>query len=189
VGAQHYALTTPGAEPPVTVKQAKDHLKIENTADDGVIGVILGVAEEFAAGYTAQELRANTWTLLLDEFGDDDEILLRRHPVASITSVKHTVDGSPVTISSADYLLEKGVQSSRIYLADGASWPTDTDNLRQGVEVVFVTEVLPKIDSVKLGILRHVAYLYENRGDVDSGDSAKKSGATVFYDQVRISRV
>ena len=41
-------------------------------------------------------------------------------------------------------------------------------------------------------ILRHVAYLYENRGDCDpssAASSAKLSGATFLYDPFRVARI
>lgn len=184
---QFYEATARGA-PPVKLEDAKVHLKLEHTdADDDLLTLILKVATEFAEGYTAQEIRVNTWKLLVDEF--EDRILLRRNPVDAITSVKHLVDTVLTLVASSTYYLKKGVQSSEILLASGEAWPTDTDDRDQAVEIIFTTVAIAKLDVVRLGILRHVAHLYENRGDCDSAESARKSGATLLYDQVRISRV
>jgi uncharacterized phiE125 gp8 family phage protein len=184
--SQLYEATERG-DIPVDVDKVKGHLKIEHDRDDELIGRLMNVAVEFAEAYTARELRANTWKLLVDEF--EDRILLRRHPVSSITSVKHLVDDVWVTVSSSDYYLKKGVQSAEVLLVNDAAWPTDTDEREHAVEVVFVTAPLEQIDLIVDGIHRHVAHLYENRGDCDAKKSAKESGATTLYDPFRIPRV
>lgn len=186
--SQFYEVIGARGDPPVKLQDAKDYLKLEHTnADDGLLNGILQVALELAEGYTSQGLREATWKLLVDGF--EDEILLKRNPVGAITSVRHLVDGGWVVVDSGTYYLKKGVQSSRVALKSGESWPPNTDDRGQSVEVVFTTGIIEKIKKVRLGILMHVAHLYENRGDNDAASSAKKSGATLLYDQVRIARV
>ena len=187
---------------PVTLAEAKPYLKIPSTieADDDFITSLLESAADFAEKYTGRELRANTWTLFLDVFSD--RICLRRDPIASITSVKFLDDTSPTavqrTVPASTYYLKKGVQASEILLQPDQEYldeltPATTLNEReQSIEIEFLTEAYRCLAQAKTGILRHFAFLYENRGDCDpenAADSAKRSGASILYDSLRIARV
>jgi len=191
---QLYSLTTPGTIP-VSLATAKSWLKVDADADDQLLTLLLKVATEYAESYTRRDFRANTWTLLQDAFAD--RILLRRDPVASITSVGRLVSGSYSSVSASVYYLKRGQQASEVLLVSGEDWPSDEDDREHAIQVVFATQAHRSVDQARLGILRHVAWLYENRGDCDpaSGDAgvigrgALLSGATSIYDQFRVSRV
>lgn len=189
-----YVLTTPGPIP-VTLAEAKPYLKIPPAveADDDLLTLYLTSAADFAEKYTRRELRVNTWTLFTDAFLD--RICLRRDPIDSITSVTYLDDAdTPAQQVVADtvYYLKKGVQASEVLLLPDQSWPTDVNLREHAIEIEFDTEPHRCLDQAKLGILRHVAFMYENRGDCDpenAADSAKRSGASALYDQFRVSRV
>ena len=196
-----YVLTTAGTVP-VTVIEAKSHLRIPETlkVDDDLLTAFLASASDFAEKYTGRELRANSWTLFLDAFAD--RICLRRDPVDTITSVKYLDDTSPTpgeqTVPASVYYLKKGVQASEVLLQpdqeylDGLTPATTLNEREQSVEIEFATVAHRCLAQAKLGILRHVAFMYENRGDcdpVDAADTAKRSGASILYNQIRISRV
>lgn len=197
--ADFYELTDAGTVP-VTVKVTKQYLKIPSTvtADDDLLATFLAAASDFAEKYTGRELRANTWTLFLDEFVPV-RICLQRDPIDTITTVKYTDENdAEQTVAASVYYLKKGVQASEILLQPDQEWPDGSTpaltvhEREHSIFIEFVTEADRCLDQAKLGILRHVAFLYENRGDCDpanSADSAKKSGASILYDQIRISRV
>lgn len=173
---------------PVSLSVMKAYLKITTTADDALIQSMINAATEWGEKYTARDFRAITWDLLLDRFAD--RIELRRDPVASITTVKHLVSGSLVTVPNTVYYLKKLVQSSEILLNEDQEWPTDTDDREQVIEIQFVTEGFFCQESIIDAIERHVAFWYRNRGDCpDVKGSAEKAGVTIIYDQFRISRV
>lgn len=173
---------------PVSLAVMKSYLKITVTADDVLIQSMIDAATEWGEKYTGRDFRAITWDLLLDRF--TDRIELRRDPVATITTVKHLVSGSFVTVPAATYYLKKLVQSSEILLNEDQEWPTDTDNREQTIEIQFVTEGYRCQESIIDAIERHVAFWYRNRGDCpDVKGSAERAGVTVIYNQFRISRV
>ena len=176
------------ATSPVLLAAMKSYLKITTTSDDTLIQSMIDAATEWGEKYTGRDFRAITWDLLLDCF--TDRIELRRDPVASITTVKHLVSGSLVTVASTVFYLKKLVQSSEILLNEDQEWPTNTDNREQAIEIRFVTEGFECQDSIIDAIRRHVAFWYRNRGDCpDVKNSAKNAGVTPIYDQFRISRV
>ncbi len=189
----HFYERTRKADSPVKLADVKSYLKVTTTADDDLLSQIINAATDFAEKYTGREFRKNTWKLFLDVF--ETRICLRKDPVLSITSVKRLVSGTLTAVASSVYYLKKSQQFSEILLNDGESWPDDEDNREHAIQVVFLTEALPCLDEMIVGIYRHVAFLYENRGDCDpigfntTTNSAVQSGATIIYDQARIVRV
>lgn len=187
-----YELTSAG-EPPVTLVEAKRHAKVTTDADDDLASQLLLAATEYCERYSRRELRANQWTLTLDEFCP--RILLRRDPVAAVDSVTRLVSGSPVAVDPATYYLKRGAQSSEVLLAADQEWPDDLDEVEGGVVVAFTTQPLEAIEAAKAALLRLFAWLYENRGDceagagADLGEAARLSGAAALLDQFRVSRV
>lgn len=182
-----YQLVSAAASP-VSLAEMKSYLKITSTADDALIQVMIDSATEWGEKYTGRDFRAINWDLLLDCF--TDRIPLRRDPVDTITTVKHLVSGSLVTVPAAVYFLKTLVQSSEILLNEDQVWPTDTDDREQAIEIRFVTTGYRCQDSIELAIRRTVAFWYRNRGDCsDCKTASDKSGATIIYDGFRISRV
>jgi uncharacterized phiE125 gp8 family phage protein len=173
---------------PVSLASIKAYLKITATADDAIIQAMIDAATEWGEKYTGRDFRAITWDLLLDRF--TDRIELRRDPVASVTTVKHLVSGSLVTVPSTVFYLKKLVQSSEILLNEDQEWPTDSDDREQVIEIRFVTEGFQCQDSIIQAIERTVAFWYRNRGDCPDVKAAiNGAGVTIIYDQFRISRV
>ena len=173
---------------PVSLAAMKGYLKITSTADDALIQSMIDAATEWGEKYTGRDFRAITWDLLLDCF--TDRISLRRDPVDSITTVKHLVSGSQVTVPSTVYYLKKLTQSSEILLNEDQEWPTDTDNREQAIEIQFVTKGYRCQNEIINAIERTVAFWYRNRGDcADVKRAVEGAGVTIIYNQFRISRV
>lgn len=186
--SQLYELISAGTVP-VDVEEAKCHLRITHDAEDDFLLLLLNAATEAAEKYTGRELRANTWTLTIDEF--EARICIRRDPVASITSITHLVDDSAEAVATTVYYLKRGPISSEILLQEDQTWPTDTDEREAAIVVTFVTQAHRCTNLAKLAILRAVAFAFENRGDCDPADSEHwlvASGAAKMLDQFRIPR-
>ncbi len=174
----------------VELDVAKAHLKVSTKVDDDLIVNLLRTALEYAESETGRDYRANTWVLLIDEFAD--RICLRKSPVASITRIQYTVATAyDALVSSPTYYLKKGRQFSEVLLVDGQTWPTDLAKVEAGIKITFTTEADRYLERAKVGMLRHLAHLYQHRGDYEAKGSAIKSGAKALYDQpgMKISRV
>lgn len=185
-----YELVTPGAGP-VRLKDAKAYLKVDNKSDDFVVRSLLLATVQYAEKYTGRDFRANSWKLLLDGF--EDRICLRRSPVASITQVQYTLAGTLTTIAASVYYLKKGPQFSEVLLLDEQEWPSDGDDVEttneHTIEITFATAVPALLEEARSALLKHLAYLYQNRGDCSSEEAARRSGATEMYDHFRIARL
>ena len=182
-----YTLTAPGAVP-VSLVDMKAYMKVTSDSDNDLITSMLSAATTWGENYTGRDFRANTWKLDTDAFAS--RMPLRRAPVASITTVKHLVSDALETVDAVVYYLKKYTQFAEILLNVDKSWPTDTDEREQVIEIVFVTEAYRDIDAIKTAIKRCVIFWYQNRGDCsDIKQAVKGSGVTAIYDQFRIDRV
>jgi uncharacterized phiE125 gp8 family phage protein len=161
-----YRLVAPGV-PPVTLAEAKAALKLpaEQYPDDGYVTLLVASATETIERHLGRDVRANVWTLYLDEF--DDPICLARDPVDSITSVGRLVSGVLTVVAAPTYYLKSSTQSSELLLAPDQEWPSDQDDVEHAVQVTFQTRAHQCVSTAKVAIQRVVAYLYENRGDCD----------------------
>lgn len=188
---QLYTLTEVG-EPVLDLESdVKAYLKLESCADDDLLRLLAEAVTTFAEKYMAQELRVNKWRITIDCF--DERIELRRHPINTVDSITYTDENeAEQTVDAAVYYLKKGQQRSEIVQNVDQDWPDDLIEREAAIKIDITTEAVDCLDQLKLGMLRHLAFLYENRGDCsdkDLSDAAKRSGASMFYDQRRISRV
>ena len=58
-------VTAPAAEP-LTLAEAKLHLRVDDTADDALIGALITAARQHAEHDTRRALVTQTWKLALD---------------------------------------------------------------------------------------------------------------------------
>ena len=189
---QRYEMTTAGASP-VPLAEMKSYLGLgSSTAHDAYLQTLIDSCTQYGQLYTGREFTNNTYKLFLDCF--DDRISLHRNPIDTITTIQYYVDGSLATVDSNIYYKKNGLNLSEILLKAGEVWPSDLDEVEQGIEIVFVTRAigLDKIGIAKNAIMKHVTFMFSNRGDcADCSGCAgsDKSNANSLYDMIRIARV
>lgn len=118
-------LITPPATEPVTLTEAKSHLRVTTTDEDVLITSLITAAREVAESNLNRALISQTWDLKRDEFGE--EIRLPLPPLVSVTSVKYfDLDEVEQTLATAEYaVLNTGAyaKAGRIVPAYNGSWP------------------------------------------------------------------
>jgi len=173
-------------ELPIKLKDAKEYLKIDGSVDNSVIQNMIATVIQLGEMTVGRDFRVKTWKLFLDCF--DERILIRKSQVASITSVEYTLNSVLTDVPNTVWQLKKGYQFSELVLRYNQVWPSDGDEIEHGIEIIFVTEVPRHIEVYKVAALKHLAFLYENRGDCSAEDAMMKSGAKDTYGSV-IARV
>lgn len=162
-------ITAPASEP-VTLAEAKLHLRVDSTADDALITSLIVAARESAEHATGRAFLPQTWELALDEF--EDEILLNKSPLISITSITYVdEDGATQTLTTDDYQLDSHSEPARITPAYDTCWPT-TRAQKNAVLIRFQAgyadaDSVPS--QVKSWMLLRIGMLYENRESVQAG--------------------
>lgn len=166
-----YKVITPVAAEPVTLVEAKLHLRADTADDDALITGLITAAREFGEHYTGRALAPQTLEMGLDEFPygvDCDYIDLDMPPVATISSVKYTdAAGTEQTIAGSAYALSLYGDSRRLAPTYNVDWPT-TQDVPDAVRIRYVTgfTALPK--AAKAGLLLLIGHLYENRQAVST---------------------
>lgn len=159
-------LITAASVLPVSLSDAKAHLRVDVSDDDTLITAMIWAAAQSAEQITGRALTPQTWELTLDAF--EDVLELTRVPVASITSVKYvdtsgvlqTLDGALYTLSTADDFAFATV--TPVY---GSSWPSTRDQINAVVVRYSAgyADAASVPESIKSWIKLQVGAMYENR--------------------------
>lgn len=130
---QYLSLTrqTPPAVEPVTVAEAKAHLRVDTSDDDTYIGTLITAAREWCEQYLDRTLIHTQWAMRLHRFPTDSTypIDLPRPPVvssgtATAVSVTYTSEsGSTATLSTAQYRVQRLETPGRITTLYSGTWP------------------------------------------------------------------
>ena len=130
-------LITAPLEHPVTLAEARQHLRATSIDEDALILALIYAAVEHAENFISGVLITQTWDLSLDVF-PGAEIELPKAPLQSVTSVKYIdLDGVQQTVASADYQVDAIREPGRIKLVPTASWPSVKEQLN-AVTIRFV---------------------------------------------------
>ena len=171
-----HALTqkTPPASEPVSLAEAKLHLKIEalDTAEDSLIQRLIVVARRRAEVSTGRALVTQTWTLALDGF-PGGVIDVPRPPLSSVASITYIDPEGATQILAADrYRVDAQREPGRLTPAWDESWPA-TRPVSNAVEVEFVAGYGTTSDEVpedlRQALLLIVGRYYAHREDVQAG--------------------
>ncbi|MCK9504702.1 MAG: head-tail connector protein [Porticoccaceae bacterium] len=160
------SIVTQPAFEPVTLDEAKAHLRVTHDAEDDLITALITAAREAAENYTHRALCEKTLEYYCDAF--PCQIVLPQPPVQSVTSVKYIDrDGIEQTLDAAEYQTHIQNEPALIVEAYGKTWPTTRDELN-AVRVRYVVGYASAADvpgPVKAALLLMIGHLYENRED------------------------
>lgn len=173
-------LVSAPATEPITLAEAKAHLRVDDTAEDDLILNLIAAYRSHVDGKDGVLNRAlitQTWDLYLDRFPycGSQAIQIPLPPLQSITSVKYyDTDAVLQTMSSGDYFLDSVSEPAQLHPAYNMSWPTALDRVNS-VIVRFVagygsaeTDVPQAIRQAGLLVLGH---WYANRESVSVGNA------------------
>lgn len=116
-------IAAPASEP-LALADAKAHCRVDHTDDDALITALIVAAREQAEHETGRALVTQTWELVHDTF--PEAFVLRKAPIASVTSVKYLdpATGVEQTLDPADTLLDNASEPGYLVPAYGKAWPT-----------------------------------------------------------------
>jgi uncharacterized phiE125 gp8 family phage protein len=160
-------LVTPPAATPVSESEAKAHLRVDHTDEDGLITSLVKAATAHLDGYSGilgRCMVTQTWRQDFDAFSG--RTLRLPLPAAGITSVKvRSSAGTLSTVSSDDYALKQDALGSYVRFDDGYSYPSDLAQ-SNGILVEFVAgygDATAVPDALKVAILLLVGHWFANR--------------------------
>ena len=133
------SVVTPPVSEPLSLADAKTHLRVTHSAEDDYITTLITVARDIVEKYTGRTLPTTTLKLTLDRLPYEyAAIQLPRSPVASITTFDYVdTDGANQTLASSQYDLDITRLPARVYTAYNASWPSVRPH-RATVNITYV---------------------------------------------------
>jgi uncharacterized phiE125 gp8 family phage protein len=173
-------LTAPQTEP-ISVDDAKLHLKVETTTEDVQLVMTIRAARAAVEEYLGRALITQTWVYTQDRWSDDIR-LPRAAPLVSVTSVKYRDEaGTQQTLTSSVYLVDTASEPGRVLLAPTQSWPALQSGRPGAVEITYVAgwttaSLVP--DPIRWAILLKIGGFHAFREDrAGLNEVAHPSGA------------
>lgn len=104
----------------------KEHLRIDGSQDDTILGMYLAAATANVELFTGQMLGTRTIDITMDSWPSGDTLVLPAWPITALATVSYTdVDGATSVFSSDSYTESLAGIPARLVLNDGDSWPDD----------------------------------------------------------------
>jgi uncharacterized phiE125 gp8 family phage protein len=163
-------ITGPAAEP-VSLAEAKAHLRVDLSDDDAMIGRQIAAAREWVESQTGRALISQSWRMTLDSWPEDVALALIRPPVQSVTAVRtFAADGIASVWAGANYAVSFCAEPQRLVRLVPA-WPIP-GRAQMGIEIDIVCGYGALASDVpaalRQAVLLKTAQLYERRGE-DAG--------------------
>lgn len=124
-------LLTAPAEEPVSLAEARAHLRVDTVDDDALIGALIVAAREVAETRTGRALVTQRWRLTLDTWPDAGDgypgatqILLPKPPLASVDAISYLdANGTRQTLDPSAYQIILDTLVGIVQPAYATSWP------------------------------------------------------------------
>lgn len=132
-------LITPPAAEPVSLAEAKLHLRVDFDEDDALIQALISAARQTAEMLTQRQLVTARWRMVLDSFPScglmgvpagqtftlpGHAILIPKSPMQSVLEIRYLdMAGVSQVMPSAHYTVDKACEPARITPVFGQIWP------------------------------------------------------------------
>ncbi len=188
-------VVTAPEEFPVTLTEAKAHLRIDHTYEDTLITALIEAATIYAEKFTGRALIDQTLDVYLDEF-PVGALEIPKPPLISVTGLFYTNSGGS-EIEFTDFDVDDASEPARLYLPMSGTWPTPStapNSVRIRVRAGYIDATVSPAEanvppSIKAAILLYIGALYENREAVGANNQAVLPwGAEQLLRQFRVEK-
>ena len=169
---------------PVSLAEAKAHLRVDGSDEDTLIASLITSARVHIETTLGQALNTQSWSLFLDRWPAVATVSLLRAPVISVDAVK-TYDADDVATDFApeNYFADTVSDPPRLLLRGATPWP-QPGRIGNGIEIAFTAgygaAAFDVPEPFRQAILMLVAHWFENREMVALSGQPTKVPATVM---------
>ena len=179
-------LITPPAGEPVSLAEAKLHLRVDFDDDDSLIQVLISAARQAAETLTNRQLVTARWRMVLDSFPGPSlmgvpagqvftlpghAVLLPKSPVQSVVEIRYLdMAGVWQVMPAANYTVDCACEPARITPVFGQIWPIALPQIG-AVSVIFDAgygDASAVPEGIKTWIKLRLGSLYVHREEVAS---------------------
>lgn len=163
------ALITSPALEPVTLADAKAHLRLDSDDDDQLLTAAIVAARVHVEALTRRLLIEQGWRVYLDRWPKKRIVTLVPAPLISVDAVTvYDANGDPSVVDADDYEVDTVAVPGRLVLSGSA--PVAVGKAVNGIEIDVTAGYGPSSVDVpaplRQAIVRLVAHWYEHRGAV-----------------------
>jgi uncharacterized phiE125 gp8 family phage protein len=177
-----YAVTTLPALEPVTLQEAKDHLRVTGTDEDTLISALISAARVKAEEETGRAIVTQTISVFWDTWPTTyPTLFLPIVPALAVSDVRYQDESNVTqTISAADYQVDLYGLTPRIVFDSEYDQP-DFATVPNALQVRYVAgaDVADVDEATKAAIKLWLGMLYERREDMKINENTPgiRSGA------------
>jgi uncharacterized phiE125 gp8 family phage protein len=158
-------LKTPPKWEPITLDEAKAHVRVTHNDDDVYIAHLISTARAYAEQYLKWAIPEQTWVWTMDEW-PVFPVRVPKCPLSAVVSFTYkTADGAQVVVDPASYIVDTNSLPGRIYYEPpGVTLPEIN-----GITIEFVAGFASASDvpmAIKHAMLLIIGHWYENREQV-----------------------
>jgi uncharacterized phiE125 gp8 family phage protein len=162
-------LTAPPQAEPVSLAEAKAHLRITHNDEDALLGALIASARRVAEARTGLCFLAQGWTLFRDRWPEDGVIAIPLAPVAAVEELAvFSEDDEKAVIEASHYVVDFVSRPARLLLRGSRQWQEPGRRLN-GIAIKLQAGFGPSAESVpqplRQAVLILVAHYYAHRGD------------------------
>lgn len=155
----------PAAEP-ITLAEAKLHLRVDHADEDALIAALISAAREACEDRLQRTLISTPWLLVADSF--PESIKLPMPPALQVQSLQYLdAAGTLQTLAPEDYELDPYSEPAYLVPAPGLGWPATQAGRINAVRVAYTAGYgLTAADvpgPIKQWLLLAIGDMYENR--------------------------
>lgn len=163
----------PGSEP-ITLGEAKAHLKIDGSDEDAYIATLITVARLHVEEAYGWALITQTWDVYYPGFPAGlREMVITQPPLQSVTEVEYTLDdGTTAVLSASVYNVDAASSPGRIVPKRDQEWPSDSLDTGNPVRVRCVVgfgEATDVPENIVHATKIALATLYDHRESIVVG--------------------
>ncbi len=178
--------TAPSAYPVTRDELVKVHIKVDGATEDSLLDIYIAAATEQVEDYIQRQLMRATYELHMDNWSCDvvcGYLKLKKAPLISVVSIKYDdIDNVEQTLDASLYQVDIISEPGRVRFIGALPSTYDKPNAIRieylagygdaSSDLVAQRALIP--GRAKIGILRGVADLYENRQDETAGTTFGK---------------
>jgi uncharacterized phiE125 gp8 family phage protein len=162
-------LVTPPVAEPVSLAEAKAHLRVAHADEDTLIAGLIAAARRVVEARSGLLLMAQAWTCFRDGWPEDGAAGIPLWPVRVVDELAvFGEDDQKAPVDPAHYVVDLASRPARIMLRGSRQWPRPGRRLNGigiRVQAGFGTAAESVPPPLRQAVLMLVAHWYHHRGD------------------------
>ena len=176
-------LTSGPSVEPITLAEAKAHLRVEQTAEDALIGSLIITSRLHIETALGLALITQGWSYFIDRWPKSRDIILPLRPVQAINAIRiYADDTTYVTLPAGTFALDGAGLPARVVRTASAT-PSNPARASGGIEFALTAgfgatpAAVPA--PIRQALLLLVAHWFEHRDPIEIGSAETRIPAVV----------